>query len=63
MKISEFCIRYCGEKKTHGGSLQNEVNCMNDSNDFQDAESMRRGNSLLPDDQCHSHLIQYLSGC
>ena len=25
--------------------LQNEVNCMNDSNDFQDAESVRSGNS------------------
>ena len=25
--------------------LQNEVNCMNDSKDFQDAESFRRGNS------------------
>ena len=25
--------------------LQNEVNCMNDSKDFQDAESMRSGNS------------------
>ena len=25
--------------------LQNEINCMNDSRDFQDAESVRRGNS------------------
>ena len=25
--------------------LQNEVHCMNDSNDFQDAESVRSGNS------------------
>ena len=25
--------------------LQNEVNCMNDSKDFQDAESVRSGNS------------------
>ena len=25
--------------------LQNEVNCMNDSKDFQDAESIRNGNS------------------
>ena len=25
--------------------LQNEVNCMNDSKDFQDAESIRSGNS------------------
>ena len=27
--------------------LQNEVNCMNDSKDFQDAESIRSGNSLV----------------
>ena len=25
--------------------LQNEINCMNDSRDFQDAESIRSGNS------------------
>ena len=25
--------------------LQNELNCMNDSKDFQDAESVRNGNS------------------
>ena len=25
--------------------LQNEINCMNDSKDFQDAESIRSGNS------------------
>ena len=43
--------------------LQNEVNCMNDSKDFQDAESIRSGNSTLPVDRCHSHLIQYLKGC
>ena len=33
--------------------LQNEINCMNDSRDFQDAESVRSGNS---------HLIQFLEG-
>ena len=27
--------------------LQNEINCMNDSRDFQDAESVRSGNSLV----------------
>ena len=32
--------------------LQNEVNCMNDSKDFQDAESVRSGNSTLPVNQC-----------
>ena len=40
--------------------LQNEINCMNDSRDFQDAESIRSGNSTLPVDQCHSLLIQFL---
>ena len=34
--------------------LQNEVNCMNGSKDFQDAESVRSGNS---------HLIRHLKGC
>ena len=28
--------------------LQNEVNCMNDTKDFQDAESVRSGNSHVP---------------
>ena len=28
--------------------LQNEVNCMNDSRDFQDAESVRSGPSHVP---------------
>ena len=28
--------------------LQNEVNCMNDSKDFEDAESVRSGNSTVP---------------
>ena len=42
--------------------LQNEINCMNDSRDFQDVESVRSGNSpTLPVDQCHSHLIQFLT--
>ena len=43
--------------------LQNEVNCMNDSKDFQDAESVAVEIPTLPVDQCHSHLIQYLKGC
>ena len=44
--------------------LQNGVNCMTNSKDFQDAESIFSGNShVLPVDQCHSHLIQYLKGC
>ena len=44
--------------------LQNEVNCVNDSKDFQDAESEFAVEiPTLPVDQCHSHLIQYLKGC
>ena len=43
--------------------LQNEVDCMNDSKDFQYAESIRSGIPTLPVDQCHSHLIQFLKGC
>ena len=43
--------------------LQNEVNCKNDSKDFQDAESVRSGNSTLPVNQCLSHLIQYQKDC
>ena len=40
----------------------NEVNCMNDSKDFQDAE-YEVEIPTLPVDQCHSHLIQFLKGC
>ena len=45
--------------------LQNEINCMNDSKDFQDAESNQFAVKIptLPVDQCHSHLIQFLKGC
>ena len=43
--------------------LQNEINCMNDSRDFQDAESVRSGNSTLPVNLCLSHLIQFLVEC
>ena len=42
--------------------LQNEVNCMNDSKDVQDAESAVEI-PTLPVNQCHSHRIQYLKGC
>ena len=42
--------------------LQNEINCMNGSRDFQDAESIRSGNSHVTS-QCHSHVIQYLKEC
>ena len=37
--------------------LQNEVNCMTDSKDFQEFAVEI---PTLPVDQCHSHLIQYL---
>ena len=44
--------------------LQNEVNCMNDSKDFQDAESVRSGMEIptLPVNQCLSQHIRYLKG-
>ena len=56
-KFPKFYLRYASKTKAHRGSehyygisgrvqeLQNEVNCMNDSKDFQDAESVRSGNS------------------
>ena len=43
--------------------LQNEVNCMNDSKDFQDAESVRSGNSHVTSRPESFHLIRYLKGC
>ena len=42
--------------------LQNEVNCMNETKNFKDAESVHSGNSTLPVDQCHSHLLRYRIG-
>ena len=57
MEIRKFYPRYDRETKAYRGSehyfgiirqstgLQNEVNCMNDSKDFKDAESGRNGNS------------------
>ena len=57
-RIPKFYLRWVHSAEVHRGSekllwnylerlqeLQNEVNCMNDSKDFQDAESMRSGNS------------------
>ena len=43
--------------------LQNEVNCMNDSKDFQDAESVRSGNSHVTSRPVSFHFIRYLKGC
>ena len=40
--------------------LQNEVNCMNDSKDFQDAESVRSGIHTLPVNQEYSLNILFL---
>ena len=42
--------------------LQNEVNCMNDSEGFQDAESVRSGNHTLPVNQGYSRNILPLKG-
>ena len=39
--------------------LQSEINCMNDSRDFQDAE-YAADIPTLPVNQCLSHLIQFL---
>ena len=56
-EVSEFCIRHMGRRKLiedqntilelsgRVQELQNEVNYMNDSKEFQDAESIRSGNS------------------
>ena len=43
--------------------LQNEINCMSDSNDFQVLNQFAVEIPTLPVDQCHSHLIRYLEGC
>ena len=43
--------------------LQNEINCMNDSRDFQDAESVRSGQSHVTVNQCFSHLSEILAEC
>ena len=43
--------------------LQNEVNCLNDSKDFQDAKSVRSGIPTLPVNRCYSLHILFLKGC
>ena len=43
--------------------LKNEVNCMNNPEDFQDVESVRSGNSHVSVNQEYSHIIQFLKGC
>ena len=73
-EISEFCLRYYSKKKLIEDQntilelsgriqdLQNEVNRMNDSEVFQDAESIRSGNSHVTSRPV-SLLIQYLKEC
>ena len=43
--------------------LQNEVNCMNDSKDFKDAESVRSGQHHVSSQPVFSYLIQVLAEC
>ena len=44
--------------------LQDEINCLNDSRDFQDAASARSGHSLVTSHNlCLSPLIQFLVEC
>ena len=43
--------------------LQNEINFMNDSKDFQDAESVRSGQSHVTSQPVFFHLIQILVEC
>ena len=43
--------------------LQNEVNCVNDSRDFIDAESVRSGQSHVPSQPAFSHLFKNLAEC
>ena len=43
--------------------LQNEINCINDSRDFQDAESVRSGLSHVTVNLRCSHLFKILAEC
>ena len=43
--------------------LQNKISFMNDSRDFQDAESVASGHTTLPVNLCLFHLIQFLKEC
>ena len=43
--------------------LQNEVNCMNSSRDFKDAESVRSGQSHVTSRPVFSHLFEILAEC
>ena len=43
--------------------LLSEVNCMSDSRDFKDAESVRSGLSHVPSQLAFSHLFEILAEC
>ena len=43
--------------------LQNEINCINDSRDFMDAESVRSGHPTFPVNWRCFHLIVILADC
>ena len=43
--------------------LQNEINCMNDSRDFQDAEQYALDYPTFPVNLCLSHLFKILVEC
>ena len=43
--------------------LQNEINYMNDSRDFKDAESVRCGQSHVTSQPAFSHLFKILAVC
>ena len=43
--------------------LQNEIYCMNDSRDFQDAESVRSGQSHVTSQPAFSHVFEILVEC
>ena len=47
-RIDEFSRRRLIENQDTITELQNEVNCLNDSRDFKDAESVRSGLSQVP---------------
>ena len=53
--VNEFTVRT--------QDLQNEDNCMNDSRDLKDAESVRSGHPTLPLNLCLSHLIHFQVEC
>ena len=43
--------------------LQNEVNCLNDSRDFKDAESVRSGQFHVTSQPAFSHFFKILAEC